>query len=194
MEKRNKRIIAEKKRIEAEFALDVAVEELAKDPNKFLELLKQKVSASNKSLNDIFKSFDENGDGTIEFSEFKKAMMATGIKFSEKVIGELFKRFDSNESGSVSYLEFMSAIYGNTSQGNVFNFMSKAEENYNHIKRILQANFESLLEMKSKMNLAQPDRMTELEFKNFILSVTDVFSRLQLSDVIYCFWNILTLL
>ena len=150
-----------------------------------MELLRQKVSASNKSLNDIFKTFDENGDGIIQFDEFKKAMKATGIKFSDKVIGELFKRFDANESGSVSYLEFMSAIYGgDNAQGNVFNYMSKAEENYNHVKRILQANFESFMQMKSKMNLAQADRMTELEFKNFIISVTNVFSRLQLSDVI----------
>lgn len=179
----NKRAEDERKRLEAEFELNTAVDEIAKDPNKFLELLRAKVSASSKSLNDIFKSFDENGDGTIEFSEFKKAMLETGIRFPDKVLDQLFKRFDTNESGSVSYLEFMSAIYGDSSEGNVFNFMSKAEENFKHIKRILQANFNSYLAMRGQMDLKMADKMVESEFKTFVFSVTNVFSRLQLADV-----------
>lgn len=50
------------------------IEEIAKDPEKFIVVLREKITASKKSLNDIFKAFDDNKDGYISSAEFGKAL------------------------------------------------------------------------------------------------------------------------
>lgn len=187
--KTKKKIEDHKKQLQKDYDLEISIDDVAKDPSKFLEWLRDKVAASKRSLTEIFKTFDNNGDGMISFEEFKKAMEQTGIRFPEKVIKQLFKRFDTNESGSVSYMEFLSAIWSDTQKGNVFDVMQKTENNLEKLRRILQAQFPSFSDMRSKMELEKVDKMTEAELKMFVNSVTDVFSRLQLSDVIrLCFF------
>ena len=173
----------EKKKLEEDYSLDMPVDDIAKDPNKFLQVLREKVTASNKSLNDIFKSFDVDNDGTITYAEFRDAMLATGIHFSELVLKQVFKRLDKNEGGSVSYMEFLSAIYSEKNEENIFDGLSKAESTFKKIQQIIQANFNSYNDMRNNLTLKQSDKMSEYEFKVFVSSVTDIFSRLQLSDV-----------
>jgi len=186
-----KKNIEEKKKLEEDYNLDMPVDDIAKDPNKFLQVLREKVSASNKSLNDIFKSFDVNNDGTISFDEFKNAMLATGIHFSELVLKQVFKRLDKNEGGTVSYMEFLSAIYSDKAEENIFDGLSKAEANFKRLQQIIQANFNSYEDMRKNLTLKQTDRMSEYEFKVFVQSITDIFSRLQLSDVRLYYYDLL---
>lgn len=179
MERRAK----EKEEIKKAIDTEVPIDDIISDPEKFLNLLKEKVAASQRSLKDIFKGFDENGDGVISYEEFKKSMLATKIRFSEDLIAAVFKRFDVDDTGTISYMKFLSTIYADENSKDLFDYMKGAEDNYFKIKKILQANFVNWNDCRSKMNTADSDKMTEAEFKQFVLSQTDFFSKLQLSDV-----------
>jgi len=176
-----KKAAEEKKKLEEDY--NVNLDDITKDPSKFLQLLREKVAASNKSLNDIFKSFDQNGDGMIQWEEFKEAMQATGINFKEITLKQMFIRFDKNESGSVSYMEFLETIYSDKMEDNVFAGLQRAERNLKQLQLIMQGAFNTYNDMRNAIVLKSPERMTETEFKIFVQSHTNVFSRLQLADV-----------
>jgi len=181
-----KKAAEEKKKLEEDY--NVNIDDITKDPSKFLQLLREKVAASTKSLNDIFKSFDQNGDGMIQWEEFRDAMKATGINFSDITLKQMFIRFDKNESGSVSYMEFLETIYSDKMEDNIFAGLQRAERNLKQLQLVMQGAFNSYNDMRSAMTLKSAERMTEYEFKAFIQSHTQNFSRLQLADVSFFFF------
>lgn len=178
LEKKRKEMAA----IEKDFDQQFDATEIMKDPTKLLQLLREKISSTSKSLNDVFKVFDINGDGRITFDEFKEAMLQTGIRFNDEVLKEVFRRFDENESGSITYLEFMECIYGGD-KGQAFQYLDKAEENLDKIREILRANFNKYEEFLDALGNKDPKKLLEEEFKTFILSGAPFYSRLQLADV-----------
>ena len=182
-----KKAAEEKKKLEEDY--NVNLDDITKDPSKFLQLLREKVAASNKSLNDIFKSFDQNGDGMIQWEEFKEAMQATGINFKEITLKQMFIRFDKNESGSVSYMEFLETIYSDKMEDNIFAGLQRAERNLKQLQLLMQGAFNTYNDMRSAIVLKSPERMTETEFKIFVQTHTEVFSRLQLADVIEFYFD-----
>ena len=64
------------------------------------------------SLARQFKIIDENGNKTIDFSEFSKGVKNAGLKVPPEALEELFQSFDYDNSGSISYDEFMVKILG----------------------------------------------------------------------------------
>ena len=54
---------------------------------------------------DLFREWDEDGDGTISRSEFAKVMPVLGIKVSKQDMDELFSMFDPDGSGLIDYSE-----------------------------------------------------------------------------------------
>jgi Ca2+-binding EF-hand superfamily protein len=63
-----------------------------------------------KTVKKIFKHFDLDGFGTIEFGEFKKALETLGCVFPDVELQGLFARFDANGNGKLDYEEFASHI------------------------------------------------------------------------------------
>ena len=63
-----------------------------------------------KTVKKIFKHFDLDGFGTIEFGEFKKALETLGCVFRDVELQALFSKFDANANGKLDYEEFASAI------------------------------------------------------------------------------------
>lgn len=63
-----------------------------------------------KTVKKIFKHFDLDGFGTIEFTEFKKALETLGCVFKDVELKSLFQKFDSNGNGKLDYEEFASFI------------------------------------------------------------------------------------
>ena len=51
-----------------------------------INIIKEKVQYSDKSLMDIFLSFDENRDGNISFEEFRKAFVQANLDIEENII------------------------------------------------------------------------------------------------------------
>jgi len=74
-----------------------------------------------KTCKRIFKHFDLNGNGTVEFSEFCKGLETLGCTFSDVEMRTLFSSLDSNGSGKIDYEEMASmiAIRGSGNNPNV---------------------------------------------------------------------------
>jgi Ca2+-binding EF-hand superfamily protein len=75
------------------------------------EKIRQKTHGADdegKTIMKIFRHFDLDGFGTIEPSEFYKALETIGCNFGEVEMDCLFKKFDSNGNGKIDYEEFAS--------------------------------------------------------------------------------------
>ena len=60
----------------------------------------------------LFKTFDLNGNGVLEYKEFKKAMTDFKLDLEEQDIEHIFKTFDKNNDGTLDITEFMDMILG----------------------------------------------------------------------------------
>ena len=60
----------------------------------------------------LFKTFDFNNNGSIEYNEFQKALKDFKLDLEEADIQTLFGCFDSDKNGVISIDEFMNNILG----------------------------------------------------------------------------------
>ena len=60
----------------------------------------------------LFKTFDFNNNGSIEFNEFDKALKDFKLDLEDADIQTLFVSFDSDKNGFISIEEFMNTILG----------------------------------------------------------------------------------
>lgn len=74
-----------------------------------------------KTVRKIFKHFDLDGFGTIEFSEFTKALESMGCAFPDHEQRALFAKYDKDGNNKLDYEEFSSwfAIRGSGNNPNV---------------------------------------------------------------------------
>jgi len=61
-------------------------------------------------LGKVFKFFDSNENGAIDFGEFTRALENYGCTFSEGDIRSLFQKYDKDNSGTLVYEEFAAAF------------------------------------------------------------------------------------
>jgi Ca2+-binding EF-hand superfamily protein len=64
------------------------------------------------SISKKFKIADDNGNGTLDKEEFKKAMSDFRIGMNDKQISAVFDMFDRDGYGDISYDEFLRMIRG----------------------------------------------------------------------------------
>ena len=57
-------------------------------------------------VSDLFREFDENGDGEISMKEFSMALPMLGISIDDVQIKSLFDLFDADRGGTISFREF----------------------------------------------------------------------------------------
>ena len=55
----------------------------------------------------MFRKFDINKDGVIDFGEFKNGMLKWNMNLDDEELHELFDRYDQGGKGHVSYYEFI---------------------------------------------------------------------------------------
>ena len=74
-----------------------------------------------KTVRRIFKHFDLNGNGTIDFKEFCKALETLGCVFRDHELRAIFSKHDADKSGWLDYEEFAAwcAIRGSGNNPNV---------------------------------------------------------------------------
>lgn len=63
-----------------------------------------------------FKIMDDNGSGTLDYNEFKKAIRDFRVEMDPKDIDNLFKAFDLNGNGDIDYDEFVRVVVGPMNQ------------------------------------------------------------------------------
>jgi Ca2+-binding EF-hand superfamily protein len=102
----------------------VTKERLDELQSVIFEKIRQKTHGSDdegKTVKKIFRHFDIDGFGTIEFNEFTMALETLGCYFKEAELQGLFKRFDSNGNGKIDYEEFaqLFALIGSGNNPNV---------------------------------------------------------------------------
>ena len=59
---------------------------------------------------DLFREWDEDGDGTVTKKEFRKAMPHLGLEVPKEAIDELFDTIDPDGSGQLSFKELQKAL------------------------------------------------------------------------------------
>ena len=74
--------------------------------------IKDKLSANAEELEGLFADWDEDGDGTINLEEFRRAVLIMGIRATRDDIKEMFETVDEDGSGSITYLELMDVLNG----------------------------------------------------------------------------------
>lgn len=59
-----------------------------------------------------FRIMDDSGNGSLDQSEFKKAMQECALSLKDEELSQLFKHFDRDSSGDVDFEEFLSGVRG----------------------------------------------------------------------------------
>ena len=56
---------------------------------------------------DLFKAWDEDGNGQISKIEFRKAVAALGLQHEDDVVDAVFDGYDADKSGEIEYKEYV---------------------------------------------------------------------------------------
>ena len=86
-------------------ALGVAVKLDRSSGRPVSELLREALSEHSVRVMDLFRDWDENGDGLIQRDEFVRSMAPLGIEVSKQEAIELFDQFDPDGSGEIDFKE-----------------------------------------------------------------------------------------
>ena len=74
-------------------------------PASLLAELRKRITAVAPDLRQAFDQFDENGDGVIGRSEFKRALERMGLELPDNVGRALRKHIDKNDDKKISFGE-----------------------------------------------------------------------------------------
>ena len=74
------------------------------------ELIRDALADNAVRVIDLFRDWDENGDGRISQKEFYQAMAPLGLDVSREEALELFDQFDTDSSGKIEYKELNSML------------------------------------------------------------------------------------
>lgn len=77
---------------------------------KIVEELRNIIINNGLNAQWVFERFDESGDRSLDFREFKKLIEVFNARYSEAEVVEVFKVFDVNGDGDISLKEFESFL------------------------------------------------------------------------------------
>ena len=85
---------------------------MATCPSALLGELRERIAAVSPDLRQVFAQFDENADGVIGRSEFKRALERMGMNVPDNVGRALRKHINKNDDKKITFTElqeFMNA-------------------------------------------------------------------------------------
>jgi len=139
---------------------------------------------SSRDLKDVFRQYDQNGDGTISPEELKAVLLAIGGGFTDDEIGTVFRSMDCNRDGKVQFEEFVDWLTND--QASFTDLCSTVEPEGNRHGKIQSALRKGLPE---GVRAALSDDVALADLQDLAISFTgdepdfvDVTSRLRLLD------------
>lgn len=119
-------------------AVTVSASRLAEIEDVIFEKIRQRTHGADdegKTVRKIFRHWDLDGFGTIEFSEFTKALESMGCAFPEFEQRALFAKYDKDGNNKLDYEEFSAwfAIRGSGNNPNVNNVFGIKREPPNQV-------------------------------------------------------------
>jgi hypothetical protein len=127
-----------------------------------IEKLRQIIKSSSLKFEDVFKKFDEDGNGFISQVEFRNAIRKFNLGLSSREIDKIMMKIDTNADGKIDWKEFV----------NMFK-VSELDERLKDRARDKMARLKELmiLHMTSPIDA----------FRFVILNITNSFSSMQAS-------------
>ena len=74
------------------------------------EQLRDILTANAVRVIDLFRDWDDDGDGTVSKREFRKAMQTLGLNVPREDVDALFDSFDPDGGGAIDYAELNKAL------------------------------------------------------------------------------------
>ena len=84
----------------------IDLEEFIQQMSERQHEMKAPPALTEAAIREVFKIYDQNGDGFITKSEIMKGMRALGDPISAQDINEIIKKFDVNKDGKLDFEEF----------------------------------------------------------------------------------------
>ena len=81
------------------------------DSDEMVAALKKALKENATRIIDLFKEWDEDGDGNVSKKEFLKALPQLGIDVDKETASTLFDAFDPDGGGDISYKELSSKLH-----------------------------------------------------------------------------------
>lgn len=73
-----------------------------------IEKLRYIIKSSKKTLIEVFREFDVDGNGKISSTEFRQALRKLNLGITSKEIDKVLTKVDKNGDGNIDWSEFMS--------------------------------------------------------------------------------------
>ena len=86
--------------------------------------LRDALIANSVRVIELFREWDEDGNGEISRGEFYKALPLLGVSPRREVVDELFDLFDADASGAISFREFNKVLKQGDSKSSSKNSLS----------------------------------------------------------------------
>ena len=80
------------------------------DPNDPVAQIALGLKKNMKKVLDLFREWDENGDGEISKKEFKQAIKVLKIESTPDAVNALFERFDADGNGTIDFKELNTLV------------------------------------------------------------------------------------
>jgi len=90
--------------------LSSSVQLVPEEGKSVIEQLREILNQNAVRVIDLFRSWDDDGNGKVDAKEFRKAVAALGYKAPKKDVDEVFGAFDVDKSGEIDYHELNRAL------------------------------------------------------------------------------------
>lgn len=90
--------------------LKIKTDDLVEKIRTEIELELGPGATNSRRIKEIFADIDRDGNGTIDKSEFEKAMKKLNVRITFREIDMLYERFDADNSGFMSYNGFLKLL------------------------------------------------------------------------------------
>jgi Ca2+-binding EF-hand superfamily protein len=80
---------------------------LGGDIRKILTLVAEKAEQKSRNIRVVFRNFDEDKSGTLNYKEFRQGLIGLGIVLSDSDFDALVKVLDNDGNGEINYGEFV---------------------------------------------------------------------------------------